>query len=67
MAGTPEAAKQLLEEVWAGAVSKANEELDRIRDIMKREGADHELRAWDWWYYAEKARAPRLMISMRMR
>lgn len=57
MAGTPQAAKDLLEEVWVGAVAKANDELDRIREIMRKEGATHELRKWDWWYYAEKARA----------
>ncbi|MEM0925074.1 MAG: M3 family metallopeptidase, partial [Planctomycetota bacterium] len=57
MAGTPEAAKELLDEVWVGAVAKANDEMDRIRTIMETEGATHELRAWDWWHYAEKARA----------
>lgn len=57
MAGTPQAAKNLLEEVWVGAVAKANDEMDRIRAIMKQEGANHELCKWDWWYYAEKARA----------
>ncbi|MEM6473728.1 MAG: M3 family metallopeptidase, partial [Planctomycetota bacterium] len=57
MAGTPQAAKELLEEVWSGAVAKANDEIDRITEIMRKEGAKHELRAWDWWYYAEKARA----------
>ena len=57
MAGTPQAAKNLLEEVWVGAVAKANDELDRIRKIMESESATHELERWDWWYYAEKARA----------
>ena len=57
MAGTPEAAKKLLDEVWVGAVAKADQELKRIQGIMKKEGVSHELRAWDWWHYAEKARA----------
>ena len=57
MAGTPQAAKKLLEEVWVGALAKADDEMNRIRGIMKKEGAKHELRKWDWWYYAEKARA----------
>ncbi|MCR9245133.1 MAG: M3 family metallopeptidase [bacterium] len=57
MAGTGQSAKDLLDEVWAGALAKANAEADRIRAIMRKEGADHELRAWDWWHYAEKARA----------
>jgi peptidyl-dipeptidase Dcp len=57
MAGTPKAAKDLLDEVWVGAVAKAQAERDEIREIMRREGVRHELRAWDWWHYAEKARA----------
>ncbi len=57
MAGTSQAAKALLDEVWVGALAKAGSEADRIREIMKKEGADYELRAWDWWHFAEKARA----------
>lgn len=57
MAGTGQAAKDLLDEVWVGAVAKAHAEADRIRKVMQKEGVDHELRAWDWWHYAEKARA----------
>lgn len=57
MAGTAQAAKDLLDEVWAGAVAKADAEADRIRAMMRKEGADHELAAWDWWHFAEKARA----------
>ena len=57
MAGTAQAAKDLLDEVWVGARAKANDEADRIAEVMRKEGADHELRAWDWWYYADKARA----------
>ena len=57
MAGTPERAKQLLDEVWRGAVAKAGAEAAEIRQVMAAEGADHDLQPWDWWYYAEKARA----------
>ena len=51
------AAKNLLDEVWAGALVKAEAEAQEIREIMREEGATHELREWDWWHYAEKARA----------
>lgn len=57
MAGTSQAAKDLLDEVWVGALAKAESEAERIREIMRKEGVDHELRAWDWWHFAEKARA----------
>ncbi len=57
MAGTPQNAKNLLDEVWAGALAKAEAEAAEIRAIMVAEGADHDLMPWDWWFYAEKARA----------
>ncbi|MEM6653949.1 MAG: M3 family metallopeptidase [Pseudomonadota bacterium] len=57
MAGTPEAAHSLLSEVWLGARAKAEEEEQAIRAIMADLGAEHPLEPWDWWYYAEKARA----------
>ena len=56
MAGEPQAAKDLLDEVWAGAVAKADAEAAQIRRVMTEEGAGHDLEEWDWWYYAEKAR-----------
>lgn len=57
MAATPERAKHLLDEVWLGAVAKAEQEADEIRLVMADAGADHELAPWDWWYYGEQARA----------
>jgi len=57
MATTAQAAKDLLDEVWAGALAKANDEADQIVQIMQKEGVEHELRAWDWWHYANKVRA----------
>ena len=57
MAGTPEAAHELLSEVWEGARAKAEQEEQEIRTIMAELGADHTLQPWDWWYYSEKARA----------
>ncbi len=57
MAGTPEAAHELLSEVWEGARAKAEQEEQQIREIMAEMGVDHTLEPWDWWYYFEKARA----------
>ena len=57
MAGTPQSAKDLLDEVWAGATAKADAEASQIRRVMAQEGSDHPLEKWDWWRYAEKARA----------
>ncbi|MEM8987239.1 MAG: M3 family metallopeptidase [Pseudomonadota bacterium] len=57
MAGTPEAAHDLMSEVWRGALAKAAREAEQIADVMAQTGANHDLEPWDWWYYAEKARA----------
>lgn len=57
MAGTPEAAHDLLSEVWDGAQAKAEREADMIEQVMKDMGIEHALEPWDWWYYSEKARS----------
>jgi len=57
MAGTPQQAKALLDEVWRGAVAKAEVEAAEIRQVMADAGVTHALQPWDWWYYAEQARA----------
>ncbi|MEM6826169.1 MAG: M3 family metallopeptidase, partial [Pseudomonadota bacterium] len=56
MAGTPEAAHDLLAQVWEGAIAKAEREAAQIVDVMDDEKAAHDLQPWDWWHYAEKAR-----------
>ena len=57
MAGTPEAAHDLLSEVWEGALAKSKVEAKQIKQIMAEMGVEDDLEPWDWWYYSEKARA----------
>jgi peptidyl-dipeptidase Dcp len=56
MAGSPEAAEALLDEVWEPAKSKAAAERDRLLALARAEGFEGELAPWDWRYYAEKLR-----------
>jgi peptidyl-dipeptidase Dcp len=56
MAGTPQKARALLEDVWAPARVRALEERDALQALITREGNNFHLAPWDWRYYAEKLR-----------
>ena len=56
MAGTPDAADALLQQVWAPARLKALAERDRLLAVARAEGVGGPLAPWDWRYYAEKVR-----------
>lgn len=44
----------LLNEVWAPTLVKANEELADLQGMMGKAGVEGELKGWDWRYYNEK-------------
>ena len=56
MAGTPQKARALLEEVWEPARRRALEERDDLQALIAREGGNFALAPWDWRYYAERLR-----------
>jgi peptidyl-dipeptidase Dcp len=56
MAGTPQKARALLEDVWGPARLRALEERDALQDLITRQGGNFRLAPWDWRYYAEKLR-----------
>lgn len=59
MAGTPAAARGLLEQVWAGGRMKAEADREALQELAKSNGQSTPLEAWDWRYYAEKLRLAR--------
>jgi len=59
MAGTPKAARDLLEEVWEGGRVRAEADREALQELAKTEGQAEPLEAWDWRYYAEKLRLAR--------
>ena len=63
MAGSPEAARRLAEEVWPAAVAKAAEEREMLRAEAKADGLNDALAAWDWAYYAERVRRAKFAID----
>ncbi len=63
MAKTPEAVQDLLERVWPPARARAMADRDALQDLVRAEGGNFDLAAWDWRYYAEKLRKARCDID----
>jgi peptidyl-dipeptidase Dcp len=59
MAKTPDAARGLLETMWAAARPRSLAERDALQAIVREEGGNFRLAPWDWRYYAEKLRKAR--------
>lgn len=56
MARTPEAVRELLMRVWKPARAKALADAEKLEAMLRADGQDGPLEAWDWRYYAEKLR-----------
>lgn len=56
MAKTPAAVRDLLDRVWAPALSRAAEERANIQALVDAEGANFAVAGHDWRYYAERVR-----------
>jgi peptidyl-dipeptidase Dcp len=56
MAKTPAAVRDLLDTVWAKARARALVDRDALQELVREDGGNFKLAAWDWRYYAEKLR-----------
>jgi peptidyl-dipeptidase Dcp len=56
MAKTPDNVRALLNKVWEPAVEQARQEAEKLAEMARRGGENHEIEAWDWRYYSEKVR-----------
>ena len=63
MAETPDAARKMLADLVPGVLAKVKIEAADLKAMVKSSGADHELKAWDWEYYAEKVRKERFEVD----
>jgi peptidyl-dipeptidase Dcp len=63
MAKTPQAVQALLERVWSPARARAMADRDALQELIRQEGGNFDLAAWDWRYYAEKLRKARCDID----
>jgi peptidyl-dipeptidase Dcp len=59
MAKTPQAVRDLLDDVWGRALSKAAAEREALQAMIAEEGGNFALAPHDWRYYAEKLRKAR--------
>ncbi|MDI3470482.1 MAG: Dipeptidyl carboxypeptidase Dcp [Pseudolabrys sp.] len=59
MAKTPQAARDLLDEVWSRARARAAREKAELQKLIAEEGGNFALAQHDWRYYAEKLRKAR--------
>ena len=56
MAKNPENAMALMMKVWPAALARVEEEVADMQAIADTEGADIEIKPWDYRFYAEKVR-----------
>ncbi|MCC1480875.1 M3 family metallopeptidase [Roseibaca sp. Y0-43] len=56
MAGTPQAVRDLLMQVWEPARAKAMADAEKLEAMLRADGQTGPLQPWDWRYYAEKLR-----------
>ena len=56
MAGTPDAVRDLLMQVWAPAKAAAESDAAKLETMLHADGVAGPLEAWDWRYYSEKRR-----------
>jgi peptidyl-dipeptidase Dcp len=63
MAKAPQAVQALLERVWSPARARAMMDRDALQELIRQEGGNFDLAAWDWRCYAEKLRKARCDID----
>jgi peptidyl-dipeptidase Dcp len=56
MAKNPKSVYEFLNKIWKPALKIAKQERDEMQAMIKNEGKNFKLEAWDWWYYAERIR-----------
>ncbi len=56
MAGTPDAVRKLLTDVWTPARAQALADAEILERMLQADGLNGPLEPWDWHYYSEKRR-----------
>ena len=56
MAKNADNVNDLLQTIWKPGIEKAKGEVEAMQELIKSEGSNFSLAAWDWWHYSEKLR-----------
>jgi len=63
MAKNPETVMPFLDGIWIRGLAQAKKEVVDLQEMIKSEGKDFNLEAWDWWYYSEKVRKAKFNLD----
>lgn len=63
MAKTPEAARNLLLQIWSPTKDKVAEEVSEMQTYIDESGEKFKLAPWDYYYYAEKVRRKKYALD----
>ncbi|WP_298441555.1 M3 family metallopeptidase [uncultured Ferrimonas sp.] len=63
MAQSPDAVFDLLGSMVPKVVANTAAEADEIKALMAKQGIQHELKPWDWFYYAEQVRQAKYQLD----
>lgn len=63
MARTPEAATDLLMQIWKPATAKVAEEVAEMQTLANQNGDNITIAPWDYYFYAEKVRAKKFDLD----
>lgn len=66
MARNPDNVYKFLNDLWKPALKRAKMEAADMQALIKKEGHDFKLAAWDWWYYAEKVKKEKFALDEGM-
>lgn len=63
MAGTPEAAEELLMQVYEPAKNKVKEEVTEMQAYVDAHGGNFKIQPWDYYYYTNKVKQDKYNLS----
>jgi len=66
MAKNPDNVYKFLNELWEPALKRSKMEAADMQAIIDKEGENFKLKAWDWWYYAEKVKKEKYALDESM-